>query len=101
MHDADGDWESGDALPLDPGVTTTGDYFLCVISLSRIIGYVLRDLYSPHGERISSEGLRSTGSLDKQLLEWKVSLPRTLRFDLGHAFETSAIYKKQVCLLHH
>lgn len=96
LHDADVDWESADTGNPETSGPTTGDYFLHVIALSRIIGYVLRDLYSPHGERISTSGLRSTGSLDKKLLEWKASLPRALRFDFGHAFEPSTVFKKQV-----
>lgn len=98
LDDADIDWEGDSPQLLEPNDPTTGDYFLSVISLSKIIGYVLRDLYAPQGERISMGGLRSTGLLDKQLLEWKCGLPRPLRFDFGHAFETSTVFKKQVSL---
>lgn len=96
LHDADIDWENEANQIIEPSGPTTGDYFLCVIALSKIIGYVLHDLYSPNSQRISASGLQNTGSLDKQLLEWKASLPRTMRFDFGHAFESSTIFKKQV-----
>ncbi|CAK7222189.1 hypothetical protein SCUCBS95973_004756 [Sporothrix curviconia] len=100
--------------PLDPATPTVGDYFLCMISLSRIIGHVLRDLYSPRAH-IEPEGddsssstdiltnwlLPSTKRLDRQLLEWRRALPRKLRFDFGHAFDNTAasaaaaIFKRQ------
>lgn len=96
LHDADVDWEDEHNQIAEPSGPTTGDYFLCVIALSKIIGYVLHDLYSPNSQRISTSGLKSTASLDKQLLEWKAGLPRAMRFDFGHAFESSTIFKKQV-----
>ncbi|TPX15962.1 uncharacterized protein E0L32_000296 [Thyridium curvatum] len=74
---------------------STGSYFLAVIALSRIIGYVLRGLYSPHQRGRAEEGLHNTKAMDAQLLDWKRNLPRTLRFDFGHAFETSAVFKRQ------
>ncbi|CAK7199514.1 hypothetical protein SEUCBS139899_002194 [Sporothrix eucalyptigena] len=101
---------------LDPNTPTCGDYFINMISLSRIIGHVLRDLYSPRSRRRSgtngvehvSEGesttagtdddvgivtdwlLPSTKRLDRQLLEWRRALPRKLRFDFGHAFDNTS-----------
>ena len=80
-----------------PEGPSTGDYFLSVIGLSRIIGHVLRDLYGPHREKRVTDGLSSTAAIDRQLLDWKRNLPRTLRFDFGHAFEVSLAFKRQVC----
>lgn len=77
------------------------DYFVSVIKFSQIIGHVIRDLYSP--SQVATEPdrmLMSTTTLDKKLLEWKLSLPRHLRFDLGHTFEKSVIFKRQVGLYH-
>lgn len=82
----------------DSSIPTTGDYFICMISLSRIIGHVLRDLYSPRrvakGRSISG-WLSSTQALDSQLVEWRQLLPRALRFDLGHTFETNLAFRRQ------
>ncbi|CAK7265235.1 hypothetical protein SEPCBS57363_001481 [Sporothrix epigloea] len=100
-------------LPLDPATPTVGDYFLCMISLSRIIGHVLRDLYSPRSsgngnndhddtvDTLTDWLLPSTKKLDRQLLAWRRTLPRKLRFDFGHAFDntsassSAAIFKRQ------
>lgn len=89
------DWEAEDSEPVVFDSPSTGDYFLSVIALSRIIGYVLRDLYGPHRAKSTTDGLASTIAIDKQLLEWKRNLPRTLRFDFGHAFEMSLSFKRQ------
>ena len=89
------DWEAEDSDPVVFDSPSTGDYFLSVIALSRIIGYVLRDLYGPHRPKSTTDGLASTIAIDKQLLEWKRNLPRTLRFDFGHAFEMSLSFKRQ------
>jgi hypothetical protein len=98
LADGDINWENGeDALPPAPEGPSAGDYFLSVISLSRIIGYVLRGVYGPRREDASTgRMLASTRSLDQQLLDWKSGLPRTLRFDLGHAFEASVTFRRQV-----
>ena len=96
IGDADIDWESSDTgLPLPEG-PSMGDYFLAVISLSRMIGRVLRDLYNPQRAPTAAFGLSKTASLDTELLCWKGSLPRMLRFDFGHVFETSVIFRRQV-----
>lgn len=94
--EADFDW-AGDAIPpAAEDSPSTGDYFVSVIKFSRLVGLVLRDLYSPIRTTSAAEELLRTSNLDRQLLEWKLSLPRTLRFDLGHTFERSITYKRQV-----
>lgn len=70
------------------------DYFLSVIQLSHIIGRVIRELYGP--KRVSSTLFRTISSLDNDLLRWRSQLKRKLRFDLGHIFETSVTFQKQV-----
>lgn len=73
-------------------------YFLAVIEFSRIISHVLQDLYSPVRKvRSPNEILQSTAALDKRLLTWKSTLGRSLRFDIGHAFEGNRRLRKQVC----
>jgi hypothetical protein len=73
------------------------DYFVSVITFSRIIGQVISDLYHPSQVAIDPDRmLQSTTTLDKKLVEWKLSLPRHLRFDLGHTFKRSVIFKRQV-----
>jgi hypothetical protein len=42
--------------------------------------------------------LSTIETLDHTLLQWKFSLPRSLRFDLGHPFEKSETFRRQVCL---
>lgn len=98
LDDAGIDWTDESAIPTEPDGPSTGDYFLLVIELSKIIGYVLRDLYSPRRQNTAMQAFQSTQSLDKQLLGWKATLPRTMRFDFGHAFETSVIFRRQVSL---
>ncbi len=98
LDDGDIQWDNNEDLPPHaPEGPSPGDYFLSVIALSRIIGSVLRGVYGPRREDVSTPGmLARTRSLDQQLLDWKLGLPRTLRFDLGHAFETSVTFKRQV-----
>lgn len=94
VDDAKFDWDA-DTYPLDTeGGPSIGDYFLSVIEFSKIVGFVLRDLYG--SKQGKEDGLVSTRSLEKQLLEWKRRLPRTLRFDIGHTFEKSLLFKRQV-----
>ncbi|KUJ10759.1 uncharacterized protein LY89DRAFT_710532 [Mollisia scopiformis] len=72
------------------------DYFVSVIEFSRILGQVISDLYRPSQVAIEPDKLlSSTADLDEKLIEWKLSLPRHLRFDLGHTFEKSMILKRQ------
>jgi Fungal specific transcription factor domain len=75
------------------------NYFLSVINFSQILGHVIKDLYRP--TQVASDPdrmLSSTATLDGRLREWKLSLPRHLRFDLGHTFEKSMTSKRQVRL---
>ncbi|OAA63726.1 Transcription factor [Niveomyces insectorum RCEF 264] len=96
LGDADIDWDGTNLIPpQDPASPAVGDYFVSVIALSKIIGYVLRDLYSPRCKTDVAGWLPSTKALDGQLLEWRRTLPRQLRFDFGHAFETSLAFKRQ------
>ncbi|KAE8422305.1 fungal-specific transcription factor domain-containing protein [Aspergillus pseudocaelatus] len=72
------------------------DYFIAVIDFSCILGLVIRELYRPSQIDISPEQmLHSTATLDHRLTEWKLHLPRHLRFDLGHTFEKSVSFKRQ------
>ena len=97
IDDAKFDWDA-ETYPLDTEEgPSVGDYFLCVIEFSKIVGFVLRDLYYPKREK--KDELLSTRTLDKRLSEWKHSLPRTLRFHIGHTFEKSLIFKRQVLKL--
>lgn len=73
------------------------DYFASVIKFSSIVGRVLRETYHPRRQILAS--LSSTESCDKQLLDWKNRLPRHLRFDIGHVFERSVTFKRQVILM--
>jgi Fungal specific transcription factor domain len=79
------------------GGPSSVDYFISVIKFSRILGQVISDLYRPSQVTIDPDRmLLSTTALDKALLEWKLSMPRHLRFDLGHTFEKSVIFRRQV-----
>lgn len=71
-----------------------GDYFVAVIKFSRVVGHVLRNLYGP-SSTYSEEMLTAIDYLDTELLNWKAQLPRWLRFDRGHLFEGSSLYKRQ------
>jgi hypothetical protein len=75
------------------------DYFVSVIEFSKILGQVISDLYRPSQVAIEPDKmLLSTTTLDEKLIKWKLGLPRHLRFDLGHTFEKSMIFKRQVRL---
>lgn len=104
MADYDIDWDADDMPRVAEG-PSSGDYFLAVISFSKVVGDVLRDLYSPktsHGppSELTDAGLYNTKELDQKLTKWKLELPRALRFDLGHAFDQSLAFKRQVCTHH-
>ncbi|RDW71451.1 hypothetical protein BP6252_08014 [Coleophoma cylindrospora] len=73
------------------------DYFLSVISFSSIIGQVINDLYSPSQvtEVDPDEMMLRTTALELLLSQWKINLPRHLRFDLGHTFEQSIVFRRQ------
>ncbi|KAH9204049.1 fungal-specific transcription factor domain-containing protein, partial [Leptodontidium sp. 2 PMI_412] len=94
LGDSDIDWD-GDDIPANFTGPSAGDYHIALISFSDIISQVLRDLYSPSATQNLAEELPKTKELDRQLLQWKSSLPRPLRFDLGHTFEKSFIFKRQ------
>jgi len=75
------------------------DYFVSVIKFSKILGQVISDLYRPSQVAIEPDQmLLSTTTLDEKLIKWKLGLPRHLRFDLGHTFEKSMIFKRQARL---
>lgn len=95
LGDSDIDWD-GDDIPTDFDGPSTGDYHIALISFSDIISHVLQDLCSARATQDLTAELLKTKQLDSQLLTWKNALPRTLRFDLGHAFEKNFIFKRQV-----
>ena len=89
---------SGEDLsdPLGDGLSPL-DYFHAVVKFSRIVGHVISDLYRPTQLRMDPDQmLLSTNTLDEKLLEWRLNLPRHLRFDLGHTFEKSLVFRRQV-----
>ncbi|KAJ4196150.1 hypothetical protein NW767_009610 [Fusarium falciforme] len=92
--DSEIDWTSSIIEPVEG--PSTGDYFVAVIEFSRIVGRVLSDIYGPAHERPTAEMMICTQVLDRQLVEWKMNLPRKLRFDLGHAFDPSVAFRRQV-----
>ncbi|KAF5528740.1 transcriptional activator acu-15, partial [Fusarium phyllophilum] len=98
LGDSDIDWD-GDEFPTMFEGPSVGDYHLEVISFSKIVSQVLRDLYSPRAGQNLTSDLFNTKELDLKLIQWKQSLPRTLRFDLGHAFDRSFIFKRQRSML--
>ena len=76
------------------------DYFVQVIRFSRIVGLVICELYRPSQVDLSPDQMLNNASLlDQRLFQWKADLPRHLRFDLGHTFEKSISFKRQVCIL--
>lgn len=78
--------------------TSINEYFLSVISFSGIVGQVMRDIYNLFGVNKSIEEMLShTVRLDHEVTQWKLGLPRKLRFDLGHTFEKSVTFQRQVC----
>ena len=77
--------------------TSIMDYFICVIQFSHILGRVVQKLYPPTQVDSSLENLLLASSfLDSELSSWKFDLPYHLRFDLGHTFEKSVTFKRQV-----
>ncbi|ENH70476.1 hypothetical protein FOC1_g10012407 [Fusarium oxysporum f. sp. cubense race 1] len=88
------DWTSNTIDPATEG-PSAGDYFISVIGFSRIVGCVLRDIYGPAHSRPTPEMILSTQTLDHRLIEWKLSLPRKLRFDLGHSFDQNNTFRRQ------
>jgi Fungal specific transcription factor domain len=77
-------------------------YFIEVIKFSHIVGLVIHELYRPSQIDTSPDQmLHSAADLDQRLSEWKTQLPRHLRFDLGHLFEKSISFKRQVSIYLH
>lgn len=85
-----------DNIPLRGDEAQAGDYFISVISFSHVVGQVMHELYCPSISMSSDLMLGSIERLDAEILYWRSQLPRKLRFDLGHAFEKSIMYKRQV-----
>ena len=84
------------AVP-DPEKPSVMDYFLCLIEFSHILGRVVQELYHPNQVQIPPEDiLARAASLDASLSSWRLSLPYHLRFDLGHTFEKSTTFRRQV-----
>lgn len=79
---------------------STMDYFLHVIHFSSIVEHVIRELYQLIQPEISADKLLSDASIiDTSLLGWRSSLPHHLRFDLGHTFEKSVVFQRQVTMI--
>ncbi|KAF5122540.1 putative transcriptional regulatory protein [Metarhizium anisopliae] len=95
--DVEIDWTGDVVEEKTDNTPSSGDYFLAVIAFSGIVGRVLRGLYCPRRSHFASEDLLNTKDLDRQLVQWKLALPRVLRFDLGHTFEQSHIFSRQAC----
>lgn len=74
-----------------------GQYFPAMIDFSQLIERVLEELYEPFALAHRQNALEKVLKFDSELLEWKSRLPRSLRFDLAHTFETCIISKRQVC----
>lgn len=73
------------------------DYFLHVIRFSGIVEHVVRELYQPIPSEVSADKVLSDASMiDASLLRWRSGLPHHLRFDLGHTFEKSVVFHRQV-----
>lgn len=101
-----------DSFPFDPAtdeVSPMGSacsrvslmhYFLEVIRFSHVVGLVIQELYRPSQIDISPDQMLNAALvLDQRLTEWKMTLPRHLRLDLGHTFEKSVSFRRQVgCL---
>jgi Fungal specific transcription factor domain len=85
--------------PLNGGPSFV-DFFICVIRFSGVLGQVISDLYRPSQLKPDPDlMLANIATLDRSLLKWKNSLPRHLRFDLGHVFENSITFKRQVRII--
>ncbi|KAF5611543.1 acu-15-like transcriptional activator [Fusarium sp. NRRL 25303] len=88
------DWTSDTMEPPEES-PSAGDYFIAVIDFSQIVGCVLRDIYGPVHSRPTPEMILNTQKLDRRLVEWKLGLPRKLRFDLGHSFDQNNTFRRQ------
>ena len=85
-----------DVVPPPPSNPQYGDYFASEVRLSYIVEQIIVDLYGPRRAMSEDANLAPIEVLDRRLLQWRHELPRHLRFDLGHAFERSVIFRKQV-----
>jgi hypothetical protein len=93
------DMEEEHSPPLSGGPSTV-DFFICVIRFSGVLGQVISDLYRPSQLKPDPDlVLANIATLDGSLLKWKQGLPRHLRFDLGHVFENSITFKRQVSII--
>ena len=81
----------------DPKQGWVGDYFVAMIKFSEIIGRVYYNLYAPKKSGDIAVTLSNIDLLDSELLQWRSSLSRKLRFDLSHVFESSRSFQSQVC----
>ncbi|RAH70385.1 uncharacterized protein BO66DRAFT_438386 [Aspergillus aculeatinus CBS 121060] len=80
----------------DTSTCSLMDYFIAVIRFSYLVGAVIRELYRPSQIDVAPDVMLNTSSaLDQRLSEWKKGLPRHLRFDLGHTFESSVTFMRQ------
>lgn len=65
--------------------------------LSAIIEDTTHNLYRPGQPAMGLDMLLETiALLDGKLLEWQAQLPRHLRFDHVHPFESNPVFKRQV-----
>ncbi|KAH8803655.1 fungal-specific transcription factor domain-containing protein [Xylogone sp. PMI_703] len=89
-------FDGGTERSLLDGKPSPLHYFTSVIKFSQILGQVISNLYRPSQVVDDPDQmLLCTATLDGRLTEWKLELPRHLRFDLGHTFEKSMIFKRQ------
>jgi hypothetical protein len=73
------------------------DFFTHVIKFSEVVSQVISDLYKPCQMRMDpQEMLANTMVLNEKILEWRLGLPRHLRFDKAHTFERSVVFRRQV-----
>lgn len=92
--DEDDECRASNSGQTEQGISE-GDYFIAVINFSRIVGHVLRSMYSPRQGQPTAKDTFRTRELDMSLMDWKAKLPRRLRFDLGHAFDQNYVFKRQ------
>lgn len=96
FDDVDHDWEADRAFP-EASEPSSGSYFLHAIELSRIIGQVVQELNEP--PKAAEVRLLRINGLDRELSQWKQSLPYYLRFDVVHLFDKSPYFKRQRIML--
>ena len=97
LNDLQFDLEN-DEIPSASDGPLFADYFRAVVQFSYILDQVVHGLYGPKYAADSDLKTNLIEDLDRLLLQWRAELPRVLRFDLGHAFENSITFKRQVCL---